>query len=217
MGSHWALFSDKRGDQRYLPFNFDIFLFPLTTANWTESIVTLHSIPSHRGTSVVFPDFQPMRVSEEPVCIYLFQQNPVFTSLHLRSPIHVVPPQAICWTNRQFFGSCSVSFPFLKFFFLQWLELLANSQNKKKAEMTGKPKWQERRKWPESRNDLEKSEPQEDHCAARRQDKDRIIIYLLNFPIFFLVRRPLTIGASLSDIGLSHSKFASPFDTEIVY
>jgi hypothetical protein len=35
---------------------------------------------------VVFPDFQPMRVSEESVCIYLFRQNPVFTSLHLRSP-----------------------------------------------------------------------------------------------------------------------------------
>jgi len=34
-----------------------------------------------------------MRVSEEPVCIYLFQQNPVFTSLHLRSLVHVVPPQ----------------------------------------------------------------------------------------------------------------------------
>jgi hypothetical protein len=23
---------------------------------------------------------------------YLFRQNPVFTSLHLRSPVHVVPP-----------------------------------------------------------------------------------------------------------------------------
>ncbi len=33
------------------------------------------------------------RVSEEPVHIYLFRQNPVFTSLHLRSPVHVVPPQ----------------------------------------------------------------------------------------------------------------------------
>jgi hypothetical protein len=33
-----------------------------------------------------------MRVSEEPVCIYLFRQKPVFTSLHLRSPFHVVPP-----------------------------------------------------------------------------------------------------------------------------
>jgi hypothetical protein len=27
-----------------------------------------------------------MRVSEEPVCIDLFRQNPVFTSLHLKSP-----------------------------------------------------------------------------------------------------------------------------------
>jgi hypothetical protein len=42
-----------------------------------------------------FLDLQSMRVSEEPICIlqYLFQQNPVFTSLHLRSPVHVVPPQ----------------------------------------------------------------------------------------------------------------------------
>ncbi len=39
-----------------------------------------------------FPDFQPTRVSEEQVCIYLFRQNPVFTSVHLRSPVHVVPP-----------------------------------------------------------------------------------------------------------------------------
>ncbi len=35
---------------------------------------------------MVFPDFQPMRVSEEQICIDLFRQNPVFTSLHLRSP-----------------------------------------------------------------------------------------------------------------------------------
>jgi hypothetical protein len=33
-----------------------------------------------------------MRVSEEPVCIDLFRQNPIITSLHLRSPVHVVPP-----------------------------------------------------------------------------------------------------------------------------
>ena len=26
---------------------------------------------------------------EEPVCINLFRQNPVFTSLHLKSPVHV--------------------------------------------------------------------------------------------------------------------------------
>ncbi len=60
-----------------------------------ESIASGHapSVRSHRGTyTSVFPDFQPMKVSEEPVCIYLFRQNPVFTSLHLRSPVHVVPP-----------------------------------------------------------------------------------------------------------------------------
>jgi hypothetical protein len=33
-----------------------------------------------------------MRVPEEPVCINLFRQTPVFTSLHLKSPVHVVPP-----------------------------------------------------------------------------------------------------------------------------
>ncbi len=41
---------------------------------------------------MVLPDFQPIRVSEEPVCIYIFRQNPIFTSLHLKSPVHVVPP-----------------------------------------------------------------------------------------------------------------------------
>ncbi len=50
------------------------------------------SIRSHRGTKVVWPDIQPMRVPEEPVCIDLFRQNPVFTSLHLKYPVHVVPP-----------------------------------------------------------------------------------------------------------------------------
>ncbi len=29
-----------------------------------------------------------MRVPEEPVCIDLFRQNPVFTSLHLKFPVH---------------------------------------------------------------------------------------------------------------------------------
>jgi hypothetical protein len=33
-----------------------------------------------------------MRVPQEPVCVDLFRQNPVFTSLHLKSPVHVVPP-----------------------------------------------------------------------------------------------------------------------------
>ncbi len=32
---------------------------------------------------------QPMRVSEEPVCIHLFRQNPIFTFLHLRSPVYM--------------------------------------------------------------------------------------------------------------------------------
>ncbi len=52
------------------------------------------SIRSHRGTKVFSPDFQPMRVSEDPVCIDtgIFRQNPVFTSLHSRSPWHVAPP-----------------------------------------------------------------------------------------------------------------------------
>jgi hypothetical protein len=41
-----------------------------------ESIATLPPLgPRYIG---VFPDFQPMRVSEEPVCIYLFRQNPAF-------------------------------------------------------------------------------------------------------------------------------------------
>ncbi len=41
-------------------------------------------IRSHWGTMVVFPHFYPMRVSEEQVCIYIFRQNPVLTTLHLR-------------------------------------------------------------------------------------------------------------------------------------
>ncbi len=32
-----------------------------------------------------------MRVPEEPVCSDLFRKNPVFTSMHLKSPVHVVP------------------------------------------------------------------------------------------------------------------------------
>ncbi len=33
-----------------------------------------------------------MRVSEEPVCIYLFRQNPAFSSLHLRSQVQFLRP-----------------------------------------------------------------------------------------------------------------------------
>ncbi len=43
-----------------------------------------------------------MRVSEEPVCIYFFRENPVFTSLHLRSPVHVVPPRRGRFHPNQF-------------------------------------------------------------------------------------------------------------------
>ncbi len=46
-------------------------------------LCSLHSAP------MVFPDFQPMRVSEEPVCIDLFRQNPFLP------PVHVVPPQVL--------------------------------------------------------------------------------------------------------------------------
>ena len=56
-------------------------------ASWVHSHAP--SIRSHRGIKVVWPDFQPMRVPEEPVCVHLFWQKPVFTSLHLKSPVHV--------------------------------------------------------------------------------------------------------------------------------
>ncbi len=39
--------------------------------------------------SLGFKTVTSMRVPEEPVCIDLFRQNPVFTSLHLKSPVHV--------------------------------------------------------------------------------------------------------------------------------
>ncbi len=59
----------------------------------SESIAALPSFgPIEGHKCMVCPDFQPKRVPEEPVCIYLFRQNPVFTSLHLKSPVHVVPP-----------------------------------------------------------------------------------------------------------------------------
>ncbi len=55
---------------------------------YTESISP--SIRSNRGTKVVFPVFQPMRVSEEPVCIYLFRQNPW---------IQFLPPSIWVWVR----------------------------------------------------------------------------------------------------------------------
>jgi len=61
---------------------------------YTQSIVHSYvpSIRSHRGTKVVFPVLQPMRVSEEQVCTDLRLQKLVFTFLHLRFTVHVVPP-----------------------------------------------------------------------------------------------------------------------------
>jgi hypothetical protein len=50
------------------------------------------SIRSHRGTKVVLPDIQPMRVPEDPVCIDLFRQNPAFPSLQLKYLVHVILP-----------------------------------------------------------------------------------------------------------------------------
>jgi hypothetical protein len=46
-----------------------------------------------------------MRIPEKPVCINLFRQNPVFTSLHLRTPVHVVPP-----LGRRFLAFLSLDF-----------------------------------------------------------------------------------------------------------
>ncbi len=67
------------------------------------------SIRSHRGIKVVWPDFQPMRVPEEPVCVHLFGQKPVFTSLHLKSPVHVHG----LWRRRQVEEAFSIKKTFL--------------------------------------------------------------------------------------------------------
>jgi hypothetical protein len=80
----------------------DVFCLLISSTSCVKSISfsaysRIHShtpsIRSHRGTKVVWPDIQPMRVPEEPVCIDLFRQNPVFTSLQLKYPVHVLPPQ----------------------------------------------------------------------------------------------------------------------------
>ncbi len=75
-----------------------VFKYCLCQASTKNMVIvrpTVHShapsIRSHRRTKVVWPDFQPMRVPEEPVCVHLFRQKPVFTSLLLKSPVRVVP------------------------------------------------------------------------------------------------------------------------------
>jgi len=71
-------------------------MFGIVLRPGPESIATLPPFDPIEGHTVSgFPDFQPMRVSEDPVCIHLFRQNSVFTYLHLRSPVHVVPPLVI--------------------------------------------------------------------------------------------------------------------------
>ncbi len=86
-GSSGTLIGWKSGQTTFVP------LWDRMEGTWLRSHAP--SIRSHRGTKVVWSDFQPMRVPEEPVCIQLFRQNPVFTSLLLKSPVHVVPPQKI--------------------------------------------------------------------------------------------------------------------------
>jgi hypothetical protein len=74
---------------------YEPYTFICRQLGYAQTWVHSHapSIRSHRGTQVVWPDFQPMRVpEEEPVRSDLFRQNPVFTFLHLKSPVHVVPP-----------------------------------------------------------------------------------------------------------------------------
>ncbi len=71
------------------------------------------SIRSHRGTKVVWPDFQPMRIPKEPVCIHLFRQDPVFTSLHLKSPFlaYRLRYQQACSANSIQKSSLRKTFP----------------------------------------------------------------------------------------------------------
>jgi len=64
------------GDLEPLKCSESIFIWgklSLTSRIQSRSRVRSHapSIQSHRGTKGVWPDFQPMRVPEEPVCIHL--------------------------------------------------------------------------------------------------------------------------------------------------
>ncbi len=70
----------------YTPAKYDMrhHRTPRVSMHWVHSHTP--SIRSHRETQVVFPDFQPMRVAEEPVCINLFRKNTGFTSLHWDLP-----------------------------------------------------------------------------------------------------------------------------------
>ncbi len=92
-------FEQKHGTDRF--WNFDYYRW---RDGFAPTLYRVHShdpsIPSHREKEVVWPDFQLMRVPEEPVCIHFFRQNPVFTSLHWKSLVHVVAPQDdFVWCN----------------------------------------------------------------------------------------------------------------------
>ncbi len=85
------------------------FLFALilvwfgTALEWGEPVAT--SSLQYAKSIATLPPFGPLerhkwffqissqRVSQKnPVCIYLFRQNPVSTALQLRSSVHFVPP-----------------------------------------------------------------------------------------------------------------------------
>jgi hypothetical protein len=79
------------GTPRHVTFTSVIVRIPLSGA--VESIATSPpfgpiAIENISGLTRFTANESP----EEPVCIHLFRQNPVFNSLHLKSPVHVVPP-----------------------------------------------------------------------------------------------------------------------------
>ncbi len=86
----------------------DIFMFRehLESSHFQKVYVpTLWLFPSSSESVATLPPFGPIEgqkwfdqissqwASQKPVCIDLFRQNPVFTSLHLKYPVRVVPPQ----------------------------------------------------------------------------------------------------------------------------
>ncbi len=83
-----------------------IYLFlqnPVLHFRSPESIVTVPPFGPIEGQKWFFHISSRWWVSGVPVCIYLFLQNPVFPSLHLTSPVHVVPPPFMSyhlWTRN---------------------------------------------------------------------------------------------------------------------
>ncbi len=65
--------------------------FLLSLVEYSSSSESIATVPPF-GLIEEYKWFdQISRVPEEPVCIDLFKQNPVFTSLHLKYPVHVLP------------------------------------------------------------------------------------------------------------------------------